>query len=88
MIKIPQAFTKCVRNGGKVRTKDLGNGKYMHICYDKNGNSHAGEILTRKKSKKKEKSKEKNSKQLVSNAKATLDDLQRLKDFFDHHYKN
>ena len=48
---MPKEFTKCVRNGGKVRTKDLGNGKYMHICYDKKGNSHAGEVLTKKKPK-------------------------------------
>jgi hypothetical protein len=86
---MPKEFTKCVRNGGKVRTKDLGNGKYMHICYDKKGNSHAGEVLTKKKpkakTKKKEKSfKKKTSRQVVSSAKATLDDLQRLKDYFDN----
>ena len=84
---MPAAFTKCVRNGGKVRTKDLGNGKYMHICYDKSGKSHAGEVLTRKKpkkDKKKEKSDNRNPKQIVRSAKATLADLQRLKDHFDN----
>lgn len=37
----PAAFDRCVRGGGKVRTKDLGDGKYIHICI-KNGKSYAG----------------------------------------------
>jgi len=41
---MPEGFDKCVKAGGKVRTKTLKDGKYMHICYDKNGKSHAGEV--------------------------------------------
>ena len=46
---MPADFDKCVAGGGRVRTKDLGNGKYMHICWDKEGKSHAGEVKTKKK---------------------------------------
>jgi hypothetical protein len=44
---VPESFDICVRNGGKVRTKSLGNGKYMHICFYK-GKSYAGEVKTKK----------------------------------------
>jgi len=44
---MPAAFTKCVKEGGKVRTKSLGSGKYMHICF-KNGKSYAGEVKVKK----------------------------------------
>lgn len=43
----PQAFEQCVKNGGRVRTKDLGGGKYMHICF-KDGKSYAGEVKKKK----------------------------------------
>ena len=46
---MPADFNKCVNDGGKVRTKDLANNKYIHLCYDKNGKSHAGEVKTKKK---------------------------------------
>ena len=41
---MPQDFTKCADNGGKVRTKTLSGGRYMHICIDKSGKTHAGEV--------------------------------------------
>jgi putative hemolysin len=44
---MPQDFTECVKNGGKVRTIQLKGGKYMHVCYDKNG-SHSGEVKEKK----------------------------------------
>ena len=40
---MPADFERCVKGGGRVRTKKLKDGKYMHICYDKSG-SHAGEV--------------------------------------------
>ena len=49
-MKFPADFEKCVREGGRVRTvavKGQSN-KYMHICYDKAGKSHAGEVKTKK----------------------------------------
>ena len=52
---MPKDFNDCVKNGGKVRTKNLKNNRYIRICYDKDGNSHAGEVRTRKKFKKKSK---------------------------------
>lgn len=42
---MPQLFDKCVSDGGKVRTKKLKGGKYMHICIPKDGGpSVAGEV--------------------------------------------
>jgi len=40
---MPAAFEKCVREGGRVRTKKLKGGKYIHICF-KDGKSYAGEV--------------------------------------------
>lgn len=37
---MPEAFDRCVRQGGRVRTKAFSGG-YIHICY-KNGKSYAG----------------------------------------------
>ena len=47
----PQGFDKCVADGGRVRTMKLSKGRYMHICYDKAGKSHAGEVRQSKGSK-------------------------------------
>jgi hypothetical protein len=45
---MPADFERCVREGGRVRTIKLKDDKYMHVCYDKSGKSHAGEIKKRK----------------------------------------
>jgi hypothetical protein len=29
---MPEAFDRCVRSGGKVRTQKLGGDKYRHVC--------------------------------------------------------
>lgn len=46
---MPAAFTKCVKNGGKVRTVVINKkkGTYMHVCYLKN-KSYPGEVKTKK----------------------------------------
>ncbi len=41
---MPQDFDKCVADGGRVRTKKIGKNRYIHVCYDKAGKSHAGEV--------------------------------------------
>ena len=51
---MPADFERCVSEGGRVRTKTLSGGKYIHICYDKSGKSHAGEVKTRQGKKLKE----------------------------------
>ena len=48
---MPAAFDKCVEEGGRVRTMVLKKGRYMHVCYDKDGKSHAGEVKQTKKGK-------------------------------------
>jgi len=45
---MPADFEKCVKEGGRVRTKKVGKGKYLYICRDKEGKSHAGEIHQKK----------------------------------------
>lgn len=40
---MPEAFTKAVNSGAKVRTKKLPNGKYIRIAF-KDGKSYAGEV--------------------------------------------
>ncbi len=49
---MPKAFEDCVRKGGRVRTKDLGGGKYMRICF-LNGKSYPGEVKRKKRGGKK-----------------------------------
>jgi len=44
---MPEAFEKCANRGGRIRTKTLGKGKYMHICF-MGGKSFAGEVKTKK----------------------------------------
>lgn len=48
---MPVDFNNCVKRGGRVRTKELGGGKYMHICF-LNGKSYAGEVKVKKSMKK------------------------------------
>lgn len=55
---MPEAFEKCQRNGGRVRTISgpnekfgLGKGEYMHVCFLK-GEMHRGEVKIQKKEKK------------------------------------
>lgn len=42
---MPEEFSACVAAGGKVRTKNVKGGRYMHFCIPKDGGpSVAGEI--------------------------------------------
>ena len=47
---MPKDFNKCVKEGGRVRTIPVKGHKdeYMHICYDKKGKAHAGEVRKKK----------------------------------------
>lgn len=49
---MPKGFESCVKRGGRIRTKKLSGGKYMHICFI-GGKSYAGHVKKSKKSKKK-----------------------------------
>ena len=46
---MPAGFDKCKAEGGRIRTMTLSKGRYMHVCWDKAGKSHAGEVKTKKK---------------------------------------
>jgi len=42
---MPKAFLKAIENGGKVITKQMSGGRYVHIVYPKGGGAPiAGEI--------------------------------------------
>ena len=44
---MPAAFNRCVKAGGRVRTKKLSDKKYIHLCF-KGGRSYAGEVKRKK----------------------------------------
>ena len=48
---MPYAFEKCVKEGGRVRTMKVKGGRFMRICFDKAGKSHAGEVKKSKETK-------------------------------------
>ena len=42
---MPADFTKCQAEGGKIRTMPMKGGRYAHICFDKAGKSHMGDVM-------------------------------------------
>lgn len=80
---MPKGFTDCVKNGGKVVTKQLKGNRYIHICYDKNGNSHSGEVKVRKKKSKGYYKRNNKKANQIKKSRALVSDLQRLKSHFD-----
>ncbi len=48
---MPKSFDDCVANGGKVITKKLKDGKYIHLCKSKDGIWHPGEVKQSKEGK-------------------------------------
>ncbi len=48
---MPEKFLECVKNGGRVRTMKVKGGRFMRICFDKAGKSHAGEVRKTKEKK-------------------------------------
>ncbi|QGH73128.1 MAG: hypothetical protein [Podoviridae sp. ctviO18] len=57
---MPQAFEQCRANGGKIRTKTLPGGKYVHFCI-LNGKSYRGYTKTARTSRYKGRSSESKS---------------------------
>ncbi len=47
----PQAFDKCVADGGRMSTISVNKTQYMHVCYDKAGKSYHGEVKTKQRAK-------------------------------------
>lgn len=44
---MPAAFERCVKAGGRVRTKTLSGRRYQRICW-LDGKSHPGHVHTKK----------------------------------------
>lgn len=68
-------FSDCVKNGGKVKTKQLKNNKFIRICYDNEGNSFASPIRTNKK-----------SEIVLNNSQDITDKLIELRSFINSNY--
>lgn len=83
---MPKAFEDCVKNGGRVRTKKLKNDRYIRICYDKNGNSYAGEVMVTKKNKDKKDKAELNTNK-IEDSKKLVESLLELKNYFNSNYR-
>jgi len=47
-VDMPKDFLECIANGGHVITVKHGEEKYQHVCYDKKGKPHYGEIKEKK----------------------------------------
>lgn len=47
---MPADYERCIREGGRVRTKSLSDNRYMRICF-LNGKSYSGEVKERKSAK-------------------------------------
>ncbi len=43
---MPADFLKCIKDGGRVRTKTLSDNRFMRICFI-NGKSFDGEVKTK-----------------------------------------
>ncbi len=76
-------FEECVNNGGRVRVKQLKNGKSIRLCYDKSGNSFSGGIIIEKQLN--ANSDEKNKKQ-VDMSYRLVDSLLELKNHINANY--
>lgn len=70
-------FTNCVKNGGKVKTKNLKGDRYINICYDKEGKAHPGEVRSKKKDKAIK------TKKKADDAKKLLESLKKLQEHFN-----
>lgn len=78
---MPKEFDNCVKNGGKIRTKNLKDNKFIRVCYDKKGKAHVGEVMVRKKKFKVQKFEKK-----MQESKRLAVSLLELKDHYDKHY--
>ncbi len=46
---MPKSFDDCEAGGGRIRTKTLSDGRYIHICFPKGGGAGiAGEVKEKK----------------------------------------
>ena len=50
---MPAGFEKCEAEGGRIKTKSIKGGRYMRICWNKQGKSFAGEVQQSKTKEKK-----------------------------------
>jgi hypothetical protein len=78
---MPKGFNDCVKNGGKVRRKNLKGDKYINICYDKDGKSYSGEVKVKKKQSKAVRERKK-----IEESKKLAVSLLRLQKHFNENY--
>jgi hypothetical protein len=78
---MPKGFNDCVKAGGRVVTKKLKGNKYLHICYDKSGKAHSGEVRTKKKENKKAKAIR--ERKQIEDSKKLIESLRELQKHFN-----
>lgn len=83
---MPKEFDDCVKNGGKVRRKNLKGNKYINICYDKNGKSHSGEVKVVKKPNNKQDKASRERKQ-IADSRRLAGSLTKLQEYFHTNYR-
>ena len=49
---MPKDFLRCIKSKGKVVTKKIKGGKYIHLCKTKSGKWTKGEVKVKRKRKK------------------------------------
>jgi hypothetical protein len=82
-------FENCIKNGGRLRIKQLKNNKSIRICYDKEGNSFSGGITINKpiENNKEESIEKQQPQQLqVEVSKGLLERLLELQNYINGHY--
>ena len=81
---MPKDFDECAKNGGKLRRKNLKGNRYITICYDKNGKSHAGEV---KVNKSKKQSKADKQRKQIEDSRRLAASLENLQEHFNNKYR-
>jgi hypothetical protein len=81
---MPQGFTKCVKDGGKVVTEKISNTRYRHVCYDKNNNKFEGEIKIKKRSQ--SNSRRNRAKKKIEESRNLVEELKRLQQHFNENF--
>ena len=80
---MPQGFTKCVNDGGKVVTEKISNTKYRHVCYDKNDNKFEGEVKTKKRSRA---NRRRRTKKKIEESRNLVEELKKLQQYFNENF--
>lgn len=80
---MPEGFTKCVDDGGKVVTEKISNTKYRRVCYDKDNNRFEGEVKSKKRSRA---NRRRRTKKKIEESKNLVEELKKLQKHFNDNF--